>query len=78
MGPMHILRILPGQLGMASVNGRPYLMQPGRHAVGDPMFTFHGVASLRAPYINIGTIHVVLVPTGMTAVCKVGHACGSG
>ena len=29
LGPMHIIRILPGQLGMASVNGRPYLMEPG-------------------------------------------------
>eukprot|EP00750_Incisomonas_marina_P032287 INCI910.1.p1 GENE.INCI910.1~~INCI910.1.p1 ORF type:complete len:713 (+),score=132.37 INCI910.1:127-2139(+) len=72
LGPMHIIRILPGQLGMASVNGRPYLMEPGRHAVNDAMFQFHGTASLRAPYINIGTIHVVLVPEGMTAVCKVG------
>ena len=72
LGPMHIIRILPGQLGMASVNGRPYLMQPGRHAVNDAMFQFHGAASLRSPYINIGTIHVVLVPEGMTAVCKVG------
>ena len=38
MGPMHIIRILPGQIGMASVNGRPYLMTHGRHAVNDAMF----------------------------------------
>jgi hypothetical protein len=38
MGPMHIIRILPGSLGMASVNGRPFLMLAGRHAVNDAMF----------------------------------------
>ena len=81
LGPMHIIRILPGQVGLATVNGRPYLMTDGRHAVNDAMFQYHGAASVQSPYINVGTIHVVLVPQGMTAVCRVngiGHFLESG
>lgn len=81
LGPMHIIRILPGQVGKATVNGRPYLMNSGRHAVNDAMFQFYGAESVQEPYINIGTIHVVLVPQGMTAVCRVngiGHFLESG
>jgi len=71
VGPMHIIRIKPGFIGLATRDGKPILMASGRHAVNDPLFRFDRAMSLNTPHIYIGTIHIITVPRNQNAVCEV-------
>lgn len=69
--PMHIIRILPGHYGLCRFDGVPHILAPGRHFINDPLFSYEGAVQATAPYIQNGTIHIIIVPTGQVAVCTV-------
>eukprot|EP00750_Incisomonas_marina_P015401 INCI18224.1.p1 GENE.INCI18224.1~~INCI18224.1.p1 ORF type:complete len:651 (-),score=115.65 INCI18224.1:371-2323(-) len=79
--PMHIIRVLPGYYGLCKFDGIPHIMAPGRHFINDPLFEYVGVVSVTSPYIQNGTISIIIVPTGQVAVCSVkgvGHILEAG
>jgi regulator of protease activity HflC (stomatin/prohibitin superfamily) len=71
LGPLSILRILPGTVGLGSMNGRPVLLLAGRHVVNDPLFAFLGTQLLTQPLIRNGTIHIITVPADQLALVSV-------
>ena len=81
LGPLHIIRILPGSIGLGSTNGKPVMLLTGRHVINDPLFTFTGTEELTKCHINNGTIHIITVPADKVALCTVqgvGHILGPG
>ena len=52
-GMVFILRVLPGQVGMGTLNGRAVFLLSGRHLINDPLFVFKGTASLTKDHIEV-------------------------
>jgi len=42
LGILTIIRIIPGQVGKAQINGQPLLLGPGVHLFNDPLFNYLG------------------------------------
>lgn len=81
MHPMHIIRILPGKLGLCKFDGVPHVMAAGRHFINDPLFEYKGAVDVTAAYIKNDTISIIIVPTGKVAcvaVKGVGHILEAG
>lgn len=82
LGTLHVLRVFPGQLGLAQLNGHPTLLSPGVHLVNDPLFSFLGTEAMTKPHITIaGTCHIITVQRGEVGLCladAVGHFLGPG
>ena len=70
-GMLKIIRILPGNLGLALSNGHPVFLLPGRHLVVDPLFTFQRQVSMTEPHICISTAHLITVPVGTVGLASV-------
>ena len=67
IGPVKIIRVQPGMIGLATLNGRPLLLDVGVHFVNDPTFKMYGEDPFKRAderYINIGPVHVLIVPRG--------------
>ena len=66
IGPVKIIRVGPGMVGLATMNGRPLLLDGGVHYINEPSFKMDGTAFRRqdSPYINLGPLHVLIVPRG--------------
>ena len=64
LGPLHIIRIVPGNIGLGSTNGKPVMLLAGRHVINDPLFTFTGTMELTKQHITNGTIHIITVMFG--------------
>jgi regulator of protease activity HflC (stomatin/prohibitin superfamily) len=62
-GNISIVRVLPGQLGLATHNGSPVVLLPGRHAYNSALFTFHeqSTAKMTDPIIQLNTIAIIRV-----------------
>ena len=84
LGTLHILRIPPGYVGLATcaANAQPVLLAPGVHLVNDPLFVFLGTQPLTENHINIGsTAHIITVAKGeigLVNISAVGHFLGAG
>ena len=82
LGTLTILRVFPGFVGKAQINGRPRLLGPGVHLYNDPLFTFLGTESAAAPRISVAdTLHVITVGVEQIGLCTanaVGHFLGPG
>ena len=70
-GNMWIVRILPGQYGLAKKSGKPLLMLPGRHAISDPLFEYLRSVDITADVVEHITIKVITVPVGKLGLCMV-------
>lgn len=70
-GVLHIIRILPGHLGLATANGNPVVLLPGRHLINDPLFTYERQASMTDLHIQIGCVHIITVPADQVGLCTV-------
>lgn len=70
-GVLHILRVLPGYVGLATANGNPMILLPGRHLINDPLFEYKGEAEMTKAHIEVGTLHIITVPKGQVGLCTV-------
>jgi regulator of protease activity HflC (stomatin/prohibitin superfamily) len=70
-GNMWIIRILPGQYGLAISSGKPLILLPGRHAINDPLFDYVGSESVNEPMIEHRTIRIITVPRGKVGLVMV-------
>ena len=68
---LKIIRVLPGNLGLAVSNGQPIFLLPGRHLVVDPLFTFQRQVSMTEAHISISTAHLITVPVGTVGLASV-------
>lgn len=66
-GPVNIVRVQPGTLGKATMNGAPLLLDVGVHFVHEPSFVFKGAERVDQPLIRQGPLHVITVPKGTVA-----------
>lgn len=62
-GNIHIVRILPGQIGLATDNGKPIVLLPGRHAYNSALFNLEekNIVSSNRPIIEFGTISIIRI-----------------
>jgi regulator of protease activity HflC (stomatin/prohibitin superfamily) len=70
-GVIHILRVLPGHLGLGTANGLPIILLPGRHLINDPLFAYTGQAAMTDAHISVGPVHIITVPSGQVGLCTV-------
>lgn len=70
-GALTILRILPGNVGLGTVNGYPVILGPGRHLINDPYFQFLRQEAMTVPHITVGTVHLITVQSGKVGLCTV-------
>ena len=70
-GVIHIIRILPGHLGLATANGNPVVLLPGRHLINDPLFTYERQVSMTDLHIHVGCVHIITVPADQVGLCTV-------
>jgi regulator of protease activity HflC (stomatin/prohibitin superfamily) len=78
IGPVKVIRVGPGEIGVATLNGRPLLLDVGVHFVNEPSFTMDGDPFRRQdmPHFAIGPVNVLNVPRGKivpVVVNGVGH-----
>jgi len=68
-GPMSIIRVPAGQIGLAYNNFEVELLLPGVHAKNEASFKFENCVKLDQEYINIGPIKIFTVKSGTARVC---------
>jgi hypothetical protein len=71
-GALKMIRILPGHVGLATANGRPVVLLPGRHLITDPLFMYFRAEAQATPHINVGTTHLIVVQSGQVGLATVG------
>jgi len=66
LGPVKIVRVGPGRIGLATMNGRPVLLDQGVHFVNEPSFQMDAEPFRRQDdaLITLGPVNVILVPRG--------------
>ena len=70
-----------GHVGLCTSNGKPVLLLAGQHLINDPLFAYVGDRELTDTQIQIGTTHIITVPSdqvGLAAVASVAHFLGPG
>jgi len=80
-GNVRIIRVLPGHVGLCTSNGKPVLLLSGQHLINDPLFAYCGDRELTDTHIQVGTTHIITVPSdqvGLAAVASVAHFLGPG
>lgn len=60
-GPMHLIRVLPGDYGLCRHKGLPVILEPGLHVVNDPLFEYVDNKSMTDPLVTIGTSYIITV-----------------
>lgn len=66
---MSIIRVLPGELGLALLCAKPLVLLPGRHLFEDPAFEFVGFQPMSVPHIAISTTNIITVSRGWVGLC---------
>jgi regulator of protease activity HflC (stomatin/prohibitin superfamily) len=70
VGPLSVIRVPQGQLGIARQNTDIKILLPGTHAYLDALFQFDKCISIAEPLVEIyGTIKFLTVPTGFVRIC---------
>jgi regulator of protease activity HflC (stomatin/prohibitin superfamily) len=80
-GTLHIVRVPPGFVGLATSNARPLMLAAGRHVISDPLFVWRKLEALTAPHITNVSVHLITVPAAQLCTCMVngvGHFLGEG
>lgn len=68
-GPASIIRVLPGDVGLALLASKPLVLLPGRHFYDDPAFQFQNFVPMATPHITISTTHIITVSRGEVGLC---------
>eukprot|EP01138_Halocafeteria_seosinensis_P003298 gb/GECG01003373.1/.p1 GENE.gb/GECG01003373.1/~~gb/GECG01003373.1/.p1 ORF type:complete len:320 (+),score=22.05 gb/GECG01003373.1/:1-960(+) len=68
-GTLNILRIMPGEIGIAEMDGYPVVLHPGRHCINDPLFSFIKRAPVTEAHIQHSNIHIITVPKNSIGLC---------
>jgi regulator of protease activity HflC (stomatin/prohibitin superfamily) len=61
---LHIIRVQKGEVGFATDNGRPIILDEGIHVRNSRLFHFDKFESINQQYLNHGNIHIIRVPQG--------------
>jgi regulator of protease activity HflC (stomatin/prohibitin superfamily) len=69
IGPVTIVRIPQGSVGLAMYNTKNMLLLPGTHAFNDGLLKFIQSSSLSSQLIQFGPIKILSVQTGFVRVC---------
>ena len=66
IGPVQVIRVQPGMVGLATMNGRPMLLDVGVHFVNEPSFKMETDPFRRQDeeLITLGPINIIIVPRG--------------
>lgn len=82
LGTLTFARVLPGQVGMGTLNGHPMFLAPGIHLINDPLFKWANSQSMTDPVIGVaGTLWMITVQRGEVGLCTAdfkGHFLGEG
>jgi len=63
-GPITIVRVSPGEVGTATNNGEPVLLEEGMHFIDQPAFIMGACKKVDEPTIEVGTTRIIVVPRG--------------
>ena len=65
LGPVNIIRVGPGKLGLARMNGDPLLLDVGVHFINEPSFEFESFKSIDEALIKCDPVNILTVQSGM-------------
>ena len=60
IGPVSIIRVGPGKVGLATINGHPTLLETGVHFLNEASLCFAGFRRVDEPLITLGPLNIVL------------------
>jgi len=63
-GPLHLIRVPPATLGLATLNKKPIILDTGVHFLHSPGFEWQGTVSVNANYVSNGPISIIRVQPG--------------
>ena len=72
-GNIKIIRVLPGCVGLMTINGKPVVLQAGRHLFNDPLATWVGMQLLTSAHIVLETLHLITVANDEVGLCSVAN-----
>ena len=75
-GPVWIINILPGYIGLGTLDNDPVMLLAGRHVINDTLFKFKISVDVNKPHIKNGPTHIIVVQEGQNgrgSVNGVGH-----
>ena len=64
-GPMSLVRVRPGHIGLATINKAPVILDAGMHLLVDPSFELVEVKSVNDDLIECGPVKIIRVGPGM-------------
>jgi regulator of protease activity HflC (stomatin/prohibitin superfamily) len=64
VGCAHIITVPIGQVGLCTVDSTAHFLEPGRHHINNPRFSFLGHRFSNEEHIACGSKHRVIVPAG--------------
>ena len=62
---MNVVRVPPGNIGLATINKSPVILDTGLHFIVEPTFELVGVKSVNDDLIEIGPVKIIRVQPGM-------------
>jgi len=68
-----VLRVLPGFVGLMTINGKPVVLLAGRHLFNDPLATWVRTEPLTSPHIVLETLHIITVANDEVGLCSVAN-----
>jgi hypothetical protein len=71
-GTATIVRVLDGQVAIASDGTKYEVLMPGLHVRNSPTFKFYGKFKQTDEVISVGPINMFLVPSGSVRACYTG------
>ena len=67
-GPMSLVRVPPGHIGLATINKAPIILDTGMHFVVEPTFEMIGIKSVNDDLIECGPVKIIRVGPGMLGI----------
>ena len=68
-GPLHLIRVSQGYLGLPSINKRPVLLESGMHFIFDPGFEMKKAPpSSGAPFTSVNDVYITNGPISIIRV----------
>ena len=58
---MNVVRVPPGNIGLATINKSPVILDTGLHFIVEPTFELVGVKSVNDDLIEIGPVKIIRV-----------------
>jgi regulator of protease activity HflC (stomatin/prohibitin superfamily) len=67
-GPMSLVRVRPGHVGLATINKAPIILDAGMHFVVEPTFELVDIKSVNDDLIELGPVKIIRVGPGMVGL----------